>query len=104
MSEILSVTGLTKRFGGLLAVSDVSFNVQAGEIFGIIGPNGAGKTTLFNVIAGFYGPTAGKVAFEGKTSPVVRATRSRAAASPGRFRPSTTIHNIRSRKTCAARK
>ena len=65
MTEILSVQGLSKRFGGLLAVSDVSFAVQKGEIFGIIGPNGAGKTTLFNVIAGYYKPSAGKIAFEG---------------------------------------
>ena len=65
MTEILSVTGLTKRFGGLLAVSDVSFSVEKGEIFGVIGPNGAGKTTLFNVIAGYYKPTAGKITFEG---------------------------------------
>jgi len=49
----------------LTAVSDVSFAVEPGEIFGIIGPNGAGKTTLFNVIAGHYRPSAGKVAFEG---------------------------------------
>jgi branched-chain amino acid transport system ATP-binding protein len=64
MDHILDVRELTKRFGGLTAVSDVSFNVGRGEIFGIIGPNGAGKTTLFNVIAGFHRPTAGKVALE----------------------------------------
>lgn len=65
MTHLLDVQGLTKRFGGLTAVSDVSFNVNRGEIFGIIGPNGAGKTTLFNVIAGHYRPTAGAVTFAG---------------------------------------
>jgi branched-chain amino acid transport system ATP-binding protein len=64
MSEFLVVEGLSKRFGGLTAVSDVSFSLKQDEIFGVIGPNGAGKTTLFNVIAGYYKPTAGKVTFE----------------------------------------
>jgi branched-chain amino acid transport system ATP-binding protein len=61
MGYLLEVNKLTKRFGGLTAVSEVSFNVNKGEIFGVIGPNGAGKTTLFNVIAGHYKPTAGRV-------------------------------------------
>ena len=65
MQHLLQVEGLTKRFGGLTAVSDVSFAVEKGEIFGIIGPNGAGKTTLFNVIAGHYRPSAGTVIFDG---------------------------------------
>jgi branched-chain amino acid transport system ATP-binding protein len=64
MTPILQVQGLTRRFGGLVAVSDVSFEVRQGEIFGIIGPNGAGKTTLFNVIAGHFRPSAGSVHFE----------------------------------------
>jgi len=66
VTAILSVNGLAKRFGGLRAVSEVSFEMQKGEIFGVIGPNGAGKTTLFNVIAGYYRPTAGTVAFQGR--------------------------------------
>ncbi len=65
-APLLVVDSLTRRFGGLVAASDVSFTVAPGEIFGIIGPNGAGKTTLFNVIAGHYRPTAGRVSFEGK--------------------------------------
>ncbi len=65
MTQVLDVQGLTKRFGGLTAVSEITFSVEKGEIFGIIGPNGAGKTTLFNVIAGHYKPTAGRVAFAG---------------------------------------
>jgi branched-chain amino acid transport system ATP-binding protein len=65
MAPLLEVRDLTRRFGGLTAVSGVSFAVEQGEIFGIIGPNGAGKTTLFNVIAGHYRPSAGSVVFEG---------------------------------------
>jgi len=64
-APILSVAGVTKRFGGLVAVSDLSFDVQAGEIVGVMGPNGAGKTTLLNVIAGVYKPDSGTVKFKG---------------------------------------
>lgn len=56
---------MTKFFGGLAAVSEVSFHLQSGEILGLIGPNGAGKTTLFNIIAGVYKPSHGKVLFHG---------------------------------------
>ncbi|MEQ8653054.1 MAG: ABC transporter ATP-binding protein [Kiloniellales bacterium] len=63
---LLEVRGLTRRFGGLLAVNDLSFAVEAGSIHGLIGPNGAGKTTTFNVISGFYAPTAGQVNYDGK--------------------------------------
>ena len=67
MSEpILVVDNLTKSFGGLTAVNDVSFQVHPREIVGLIGPNGAGKTTLFNVVSGYYAPTRGKVLFHGK--------------------------------------
>jgi ABC-type branched-subunit amino acid transport system ATPase component len=64
-SVVLGVERLTMRFGGLLAVSDVSFAVRSREILSIIGPNGAGKTTVFNCITGFLRPTAGRIAFEG---------------------------------------
>jgi branched-chain amino acid transport system ATP-binding protein len=65
MSALLAVRGLTKRFGGLTAVRDVSFSLDAGEITGILGPNGAGKTTLFNLLTGFIPPDTGSVTFEG---------------------------------------
>lgn len=67
MNEIqLSVQGVTKRFGGLVAVNDVSFDVARGDLVSLIGPNGAGKTTLFNILTGQLTPTTGKVQFDGK--------------------------------------
>ena len=65
-AAIVTVQGLTKRFGGLTAVSDVSFDVLQGEILGILGPNGAGKTTLFNLLTGFIRPDTGSVTFAGR--------------------------------------
>ncbi len=62
---LLKLEGITKRFGGLVAVDDVSLEIEAGEAIGIVGPNGSGKTTLFNVINGVYSPEAGKIIFEG---------------------------------------
>ncbi|KWT83569.1 MULTISPECIES: ABC transporter ATP-binding protein [unclassified Variovorax] len=61
----LEVRGLSKSFGGIHAVKDISFDVQPGEIVGLIGPNGAGKTTCFNLITGFYSPSEGRVHFRG---------------------------------------
>ena len=63
---ILQVQEVSKRFGGLQALQDVSFEIAEGEILGLIGPNGAGKTTLFNVINGVYPPTQGQVVFRGE--------------------------------------
>ncbi len=63
---ILEVRGLTKSFGGVIAVSNVSFTVKEGELLGIIGPNGSGKTTLVNLITGFVKPSSGSVIFRGK--------------------------------------
>jgi len=63
---ILAVSGVTKHFGGLTALSDVSFEVARGEVIGLMGPNGAGKTTLLNVIAGEYAPDGGRVWFKGQ--------------------------------------
>ena len=64
---LLEVKNLTKAFGGLLAVNDVSFNVEEGEILGLIGPNGSGKTTTFNCINQFFPVTSGDIRFKGKS-------------------------------------
>jgi branched-chain amino acid transport system ATP-binding protein len=64
--SLLAVEGLTKTFGGLRAVSDLSFCVEVGSIVGLIGPNGAGKTTTFSLISGFQRPTAGDIVFKGE--------------------------------------
>lgn len=66
MSEILVVQNLTKTFGNLTAVDNLTFDVQKGEILGMMGPNGAGKTTVFNLITGVYKPSGGKVIYKGK--------------------------------------
>lgn len=63
---LLNVEGMTRRFGGLVAVNDLSFEVRAGEILGLIGPNGAGKSTTFNVVSGFYKPSSGRLSFQGE--------------------------------------
>jgi branched-chain amino acid transport system ATP-binding protein len=64
---MLSVERVTRRFGGIVAVDEVSFDVNEGEIVGLIGPNGAGKTTMFNLITRLYRPDEGEIAFEGRT-------------------------------------
>jgi len=64
--SLIEVINVSKHFGGLAAIRDVSFEIKTGEILGLIGPNGAGKTTLFNVVNGFYSPTKGEVSFKGK--------------------------------------
>lgn len=89
MGHLLDVHNLTRRFGGLTAVSDVSFSVEKGEIFGIIGPNGAGKTTLFNVIAGHFGPSSGTVSFEGQD---ISGHASDAIARRGMARTFQSVH------------
>ena len=72
---ILSVRSVSKRFGGLLALDSVSFEVQRGEIFSVIGPNGAGKTTLFSCLVGAVTPTAGSVRFRGEELSGLRTDR-----------------------------
>lgn len=76
-TPLLSLSGLTKRFGGLTAVSDVSLDLAKGDLVSIIGPNGAGKTTLFNLVTGQLAPSAGRVAYKGEdvtaTTPQIRA-------------------------------
>src|SRR4051794_41951761 len=63
---LLSVSGLSVRFGGLRAIEDLSFEVREGEVLSLIGPNGAGKTTAFNAITGYLLPSSGKIIFRGK--------------------------------------
>lgn len=72
-APLLKIEGLVRRFGGLVAVNQVSFNVGQGEIVGLIGPNGAGKTTLFNIISGHLGSQAGRVSFDGRDMTNARA-------------------------------
>jgi branched-chain amino acid transport system ATP-binding protein len=77
-APILEISGITKRFGGLTALSDVSFAIPQGAIYGLIGPNGAGKTTLFNVLTGLYGHDEGRFSFQGR--PLRRVTPDKIAA------------------------
>ncbi|MGA2976108.1 MAG: ABC transporter ATP-binding protein [Spirochaetia bacterium] len=69
----LETTGLTKRFGGLVAVSNVTFSLDRGEILGVIGPNGSGKTTFINLVSGVYLPTSGRITFKGRDITAVPA-------------------------------
>ena len=63
--SVLAISGLSVRFGGIVALSDVSFEVERGQICGLIGPNGAGKTTLFNCLSRLYQPETGRITFDG---------------------------------------
>ncbi|SDB70648.1 ABC transporter ATP-binding protein [Belnapia rosea] len=82
-ATILAADGVTLRFGGVRALTDVSFEVKAGEVFSIIGPNGAGKTSMVNCISGRYRPTSGRIRFDG--ADITRMpTRRRAAIGIGR--------------------
>ena len=65
--SVLSIKGVTKRFGGLVAVSNMSFDVAEHEMVGVIGPNGSGKTTMMNMISGAFRPTEGRIAMKGRT-------------------------------------
>ena len=88
-APLLAVSGVTKRFGGLLAVDDVSFDVEPGELVSIIGPNGAGKTTLFNLLTGQLAPSSGPRAVPGRRhQPRCRRTGApgSASAAPSRSR------------------
>ena len=92
--------GLSVRFGGVVALEDVSLQVQAGEVLGIIGPNGAGKTTLFNVICGFVAPQAGALQWQGQTLASVRTDRlaelgiARTLQGIGLFPSLTVLENV----------
>ncbi len=74
-TPLLEVRGLSKRFGGLVAVDDVNFCIARGETLGLIGPNGAGKTTLINLISGSVTPSTGEILFEGRSITITAAFR-----------------------------
>jgi branched-chain amino acid transport system ATP-binding protein len=97
---LLEIRDVTRRFGGIVAIDDVSLDVEAGQIVGLIGPNGAGKTTLFNVITRLYKPDSGTVRFAGKsllrTPPhrVVRRGIARTFQNVELFRSMTVLDNV----------
>ena len=73
--QLLDARGITKRFGGLTAVNEVSFSIPRKAIVSLIGPNGAGKTTFFNILTGLYKPTEGRVSFDGANITAARPDR-----------------------------
>lgn len=101
MTALLELSELSKRFGGLKAVDNVSFRMIEGELFGIIGPNGAGKTTLFNLITGTQSPTSGEVRFRGeaitalKPDAVARKGIVRTFQATTIFREASVLDNVR---------
>jgi branched-chain amino acid transport system ATP-binding protein len=98
---LLEVARVSKRFGGIVALDDVSLNVEAGEIAGLIGPNGAGKTTVFNVITRLYVPDDGSVRFDGGSllgtppSAIVRRGIARTFQNVELFRGMSVLDNVR---------
>ena len=79
MNALLEAKGVSKRFGGVQALAEVSFAIEAAQIYGLIGPNGAGKTTLFNLLTGIYAPDAGSFVFAGRDISGLRPDRVAAA-------------------------
>jgi ABC-type branched-subunit amino acid transport system ATPase component len=97
---LLEAKHITKRFGGLTALSDVSLTIRKGEVYGLIGPNGAGKTTFFNVLTGAYVPEEGEIVFNGTELPtgkpheVVAAGIARTFQNIRLFRELTALENV----------
>ena len=97
---LLEIRNVTRRFGGIVAIDDVSLDVEAGQIVGLIGPNGAGKTTLFNVVTRLYKPDSGSLEFAGKsllrTPPhrIVRRGIARTFQNVELFRTMTVLDNV----------
>jgi len=98
--QLLSVENVTLRFGGVKAITDVSFDIKKGEVRAIIGPNGAGKTSMLNVINGFYHPQEGRITYRGETRtkmrPHVAATQgiARTFQNVALFKGMSTLDNI----------
>lgn len=101
MAKLLEVQGITKKFGGLVALNDLSFHVEEGEVLGLMGPNGSGKTTVFNTIMGDYPPDSGKIFFKGEditklpTYQRVKMGIARTYQVPRPFREMPIIEDIR---------
>ncbi|WP_242393738.1 ABC transporter ATP-binding protein [Anaeromyxobacter oryzisoli] len=109
MSALLELRNVTKSFGGLTAVGDVSFDVPAGSVVGLIGPNGAGKTTTFNLITGNYVPDHGTIRFEGRaiggmrTNAIVRAGIARTFQNVRLFQQLPAVENVLAGRHCRTR-
>ena len=101
MAKLLEVQGITKKFGGLVAINDLSFNLEKGEVLGLMGPNGSGKTTIFNIIMGDFPPDSGKILFGGEditnypTYQRVKMGIARTYQVPRPFRELPVIEDIR---------
>jgi branched-chain amino acid transport system ATP-binding protein len=92
--SLLAATQLSKRFGGVQALHEVSFGIAAGEIYGLIGPNGAGKTTLFNLLTGIYRPDGGAFVFDGHDVTSLAPERVAAAGIARTFQNIRLFHNL----------
>jgi branched-chain amino acid transport system ATP-binding protein len=109
VSALLELAGVTKSFGGLTAVSDVSFDVPAGAVVGLIGPNGAGKTTIFNLITGNYRVDRGAIAFDRRsvlglqTNRIVRLGIARTFQNIRLFQQLTALENVLAGRHCRTR-
>jgi branched-chain amino acid transport system ATP-binding protein len=109
VSALLEVRGVTKSFGGLTAVGDVSFDVAAGSVVGLIGPNGAGKTTTFNLITGNYAADRGTIRFEDRsiermrTHKIVQAGIARTFQNVRLFQQLSAIENVLAGRHCRTR-
>jgi branched-chain amino acid transport system ATP-binding protein len=100
VTALLELEGVTKRFGGLVAVSDVSLSVMPGQIYSLIGPNGAGKTTVFNLISAVFRPSSGRILFEGRdltrlpTYALARLGIARTFQNLAVFKHETVVNNL----------
>ncbi len=108
-APLLEVRNLTRRFGGLKAVDDLSFSVMRGAMHGLIGPNGAGKTTTFNLISGFYAPSSGRILYDGgdvtgsRTSALAQRGLVRTFQGTTLFQELSVLDNVRAGCHCGAR-